>query len=85
MNISRHEQRVLHVLAQGGVIRHDRRGPKVAEVICVTRDGAILDGFSLDLFRRLRQRGFIESRAGGPYRISHGGRLAVRAQPDNAT
>ena len=85
MNISRHEQRVLHVLAQGGTIRHDRRGPKVAQVICVTRDGASLDGFSLDLFRRLRQRGVVESQGGGPYRISHAGRLAVRAQPDNAT
>jgi uncharacterized protein len=84
MNISKHEQRVLHVLAQGGTIRHDRRGPKVAQAICVTRDGAILDGFSLDLFRRLHQRGFLESRGGGPYRISRTGRLAVRAQPDNA-
>ncbi len=84
MNISKDEQRVLHVLAQGGAIRHDRAGPKVTGVICITRDGAILDGFSLDLFRRLRRRGFVESRAGGPYRISRAGRLAVRAQPDNA-
>ncbi|QYK42773.1 MAG: hypothetical protein KF887_06625 [Paracoccaceae bacterium] len=85
MNISRPEQRVLHVLAQGGVIRHDRgQARKVQTVLCVTRDGMILEDCTLDLFRRLRARRLIESRNGGPYRISRSGRLAVRAQPDNA-
>lgn len=84
MNISKRKQRVLHVLALGGAIRAGHDGPKVAEVLCVTRDGLILDDVTLDLFRRLRRRRFICSHGGGPYRISHAGRMAVRAQPDNA-
>jgi hypothetical protein len=57
MNISRTEQRVLHALAPGGAIRHERDGAKVANVLCVTRDGLILADLTLPLFRRLRQRG----------------------------
>ncbi|MDD8023976.1 MAG: YjhX family toxin [Paracoccaceae bacterium] len=83
MNISKYEQRVLHALAQGGRIRHFRHESKITEVICVTRDGMILSDCTLPLFRRLRARGFIESRAGAPYTISYRGRMAVRAQPDN--
>ncbi|MDF2142666.1 YjhX family toxin [Paenirhodobacter sp. CAU 1674] len=83
MNISKHEQRVLHALAQGGRIRHFRQDGKITDVICVTRDGMILSDCTLRLFRRLRTRGFIESRAGAPYTISYRGRMAVRAQPDN--
>jgi uncharacterized protein YjhX (UPF0386 family) len=64
MNISKREQRVLHVLALGGGITAERRGPKVATVLCVTRDGAILDDCTLDLFRRLLRRGFIRSQGG---------------------
>jgi len=84
MNISKAEQRVLHILALGGEIRHffDHRG-HIAEVQCRTRDGMVLADLTLALFRRLRTRGFIASRQGGPYRISHAGRRAVRAQPDN--
>lgn len=85
MNISKREQRVLHVLAQGGVIRHlrDDDQRRITRVICVTRDGAVLSDCDLPLFRRLRQRGLIGSRGGAPYRISLKGRQAVRAQPDN--
>jgi hypothetical protein len=83
MNISRSEQRVLHVLALGGVIRHRREGPKVVEVTCVTREGPILADCTPAVFARLRRRGLIESTAGGPYRISRLGRQSVRAQPDN--
>ncbi len=84
MNISRHEQRVLHVLAQGGAITAERRGSKVVAALCVTREGFVLEGCTLALFRRLRERGFIASQGGGPYRVSYAGRMAVRAQPDNA-
>lgn len=84
MNISRHEQRVLHVLALGGYIMHERDdGPKITSVICHTRDGMILTDCTLVVFARLRKKRLIESRLGGPYRISKQGRTAVRAQLDN--
>jgi len=84
MNISKLEQRVLHVLAQGGQIRHlrdDRR--KITQVLCLTRDGAVLSDCTLPLFTRLRARGLIASAGGQPYRITYLGRRAVRAQFDN--
>jgi uncharacterized protein len=83
MNISRHEQRVLHVLALGGRIDHARCGTKTREVCCVTRDGLILADCTLPVFQRLRRKRLIASEGGGPYRISRLGRLSVRAQHDN--
>lgn len=84
MNISRNEQRALHVLALGGLILHERQdGPKVTSVTCVTREGMILSDFDLTLFHRLRRKRLIESHSGNPYRISKRGRVSVRAQPDN--
>jgi hypothetical protein len=84
MNISKAEQRVLHVLALGGEIRHDfdPRG-RIAAVTCWTRDGMVLADLTLPLFQRLRRRGLIASRGGGPYRVTHLGRRSVRGQPDN--
>jgi uncharacterized protein YjhX (UPF0386 family) len=84
MNISKAEQRVLHVLAQGGMIRH-RRGESghIVEALCFTRDGFVLAGMPLSLFGRLRKRGFIGSQNGAPYRITQAGLRAVRAQLDN--
>jgi uncharacterized protein YjhX (UPF0386 family) len=83
MNISRAEQRVLHALAQGGAIRHERDGDRITVALCFTRDGAALADFPLGLFARLKRRGLIASRGGGPYRITAAGLHAVRAQPDN--
>lgn len=85
MNISKREQRVLHLLAQGGCIRHlrDNDERRITAVLCVTRDGALLSDCDLTLFNRLRQRRLIGSVNGAPYRITRQGRLAVRAQPDN--
>ncbi|MFE3836487.1 YjhX family toxin [Pseudogemmobacter sonorensis] len=84
MNISRDEQRALHVLALGGRILHEREGgARISSVTCVTRDGMILAGFDMTTFQKLRRKRLIESRAGGPYRISRRGRISVRAQLDN--
>ena len=84
MNISKHEQRVLHVLAQGGVIDHVR-GPngKVKSVTCYTRDGYVLTDCTLRVFTRLKIRRLVCSADGKPYRISMLGRRSVRAQMDN--
>lgn len=83
MNISRPEQRVLHVLALGGRIDHSRTGSRIDGILCVTRDGLILSDCTLEVFQRLRRKRLIASEQGGPYRISRLGRLSVRAQPDN--
>lgn len=85
MNISKREQRVLHVLAQGGCIRHlrDEGARRITEILCVTRDGALLADCDLPLFQRLRRRGLIASQSGSPYRITRRGRVSVRAQMDN--
>ncbi|THD81190.1 hypothetical protein E7811_17125 [Aliigemmobacter aestuarii] len=84
MNISKAEQRVLHVLALGGLIRHefDDRG-RLSDVTCFTRDGLVLADCDMALFQRLRRRRLIGSLGGAPYRITLKGRRAVRAQPDN--
>ena len=84
MNISKHEQRTLHALAQGGRIDHlkDGCGDLIA-VDCITRDGWRLADCTLAVFRKLRKRRFIRSQQGGPYRITREGLEAVRAQVDN--
>lgn len=84
MNVSRHEQRVLHALAQGGAIHHIKsdRGDIIA-VDCITRDGWRLTDCTLPVFARLKRRRLIASRGGGPYRITREGLAAVRAQLDN--
>ena len=84
MNISRLEQRVLHALAQGGVIRHERGdNGRILRVFCFTRDGFVLSDCTLDVFQRLRRKRLIESRESSPYRISEKGRRSVRAQADH--
>ncbi|MEM7270373.1 MAG: YjhX family toxin [Pseudomonadota bacterium] len=84
MNISKKEQRVLHVLAQGGAIHFERGGGgKVTRVTCFTRDGHVLADCTLPVFTRLRKRRLIRSNGGRPYRATRLGRLSVRAQLDN--
>lgn len=83
MNISRHEQRVLHALAQGGCIRHRRDdGGRLVAADCFTRDGFVLTDCTPALFRKLKRRGLIASRGGAPYRVTRLGLDAVRAQAD---
>jgi uncharacterized protein len=84
MNVSKHEQRVLHALAQGGRIIHrfDPRG-RIAEVDCITRDGWRLSDCTLPVFGKLRTKRLIASSGGAPYRITRQGLAAVRGQLDN--
>ncbi|MEM9045824.1 MAG: YjhX family toxin [Pseudomonadota bacterium] len=84
MNISKLEQRVLHVLAQVGEIQFERASNgKVTRVFCFTREGHLLSDCSLPIFERLKRRRFIRSHNGKPYRIARGGITAVRPQIDN--
>ncbi len=84
MDISRAEQRVLHLLAQGGrieVMRNDHR--KVVDVTCFTREGWRYAGLSVRLFRKLKRRGAIASSNGRPYQITRRGLRLVRSELDN--
>lgn len=84
MNISKAEQRTLHVLARGGAILVEKdESKKVASINCVTREGWTLDDCTMSVFRKLRRRRLIASSEGGPYRITLLGRRSVRAQLDN--
>lgn len=81
MNLSKHEQRVLHELALGGAIHHERSANgKIRNVTCYTRDGYILTDCTLQVFLRLKKKRFIRSHGGRPYRASKLGVEAVRAQ-----
>lgn len=84
MDISRAEQRILHLLAQGGyieVIRDDRK--KLAELHCFNRNGWRYPGLNLALFRKLKRKQAIASSGGKPYRITRRGLELVRAEFDN--
>lgn len=84
LNISKHEQRVLHALAQGGRIVHRRDDTgRITQADCFTRDGFVLTDCTVALFRKLKRRGLIASMGGEPYRITRSGLDAVRAQLDN--
>jgi len=84
MNISKLEQRVLHVLAQGGAIHFERLGNgKIGSVRCVTRDGHVHSDCTLAVFTRLKKRRFIRSTGGNPYRATRLALVHVAAQLDN--
>lgn len=84
MDISRIEQRILHLLAQGGriEIEKDERN-KIASIQCLTRDGWRYPGVDLELFRKLKRKKAVSSSSGGPYRITRRGLELVRSELDN--
>jgi hypothetical protein len=84
MNISRAEQRTLHALAQGGgiVLIRDDAG-RILRADCFTRDGFRLTDCTLSVWRKLKKKGLIASRGGGPYRVNRDGLARMRSQLDN--
>ena len=84
MDISRNEQRILHLLAQGGCIKIEKNDRKrIAAAFCLTRDGWRYPGLDLELFRKLKRRKAVASSEGGPYRITRRGLSLVRSELDN--
>lgn len=84
MDISRAEQRVLHLLAQGGLLtlEKDERG-RINDIACINRDGWRAPSCGLRIFRKLKRLRAIRSSGGSPYRITRRGLELVRSQPDN--
>jgi uncharacterized protein len=84
MDISRDEQRVLHALAQGGLIKplKNQRG-RITGLELFNRDGWLMPLITLPLFKKLQRRKAIKSENSQPYRITRRGLELVRSEFDN--
>lgn len=84
MDISKEEQNILHLLAQGGVLRVQKNAHKKAtKVECFTREGWKYKTINISLFQKMKRRKCIASSRGQPYRITRRGLELVRSQFDN--
>lgn len=84
MDISRSEQRVLHALAQGGmIVAFKTDSGKVTSLEFYNRDGWLMPDLTLGLFRKLKAKRAIASSGGRPYRITRRGLELVRSEFDN--
>ena len=84
MDISRAEQRILHLLARGGRIEITRdENRKIEKLHLITREGWAFSGIDLLTFRKLKQKKAIKSQGSKPYRITERGLVLVRAEQDN--
>ena len=84
MDISRDEQRVLHALAQGGLIKPLKNAKGRIEALeLFNRDGWRMPFLTLLLFKKLKRKRAIASSGGEPYRITHRGLELVRSEVDN--
>ena len=84
MDISRAEQRILHLLAQGGRIEIERNNHrKVITVTCFTRDGWQYARLDIVMFKKLKKHRAIASKSGAPYQITRRGLQLVRSELNN--
>ena len=84
MDISKDEQRVLHILAQGGRLSVTKTSAgRILDVAGFTREGWRMPAIAPRLFRKLKAKRAIASKSGGPYRITRRGLKLVRSQLDN--
>jgi uncharacterized protein YjhX (UPF0386 family) len=84
LDISRDEQRVLHALAQGGVIKplKNHKG-RISGLELYNRDGWLMPVLDPLLFKKLKRKKAISSQDGQPYRITKRGLELVRSEFDN--